>query len=52
MPTVPVSDNVVPLPRQGAPAAPPPSPTMFAMAAALMHAQGRLTPKDKDDSGK
>ena len=40
MPKVPVSDNVVPF--SGAPAGPMPSETDFAMAAATMHAQGRL----------
>ncbi len=41
MPKVPVSDNVVPF-ASGAPAGPMPSETDFAMAAATMHAQGRL----------
>ena len=40
MPKVPVSDNVVLF--SGAPAGPMPSETDFAMAAAAMHAQGRL----------
>ena len=40
MPKVPITDNVVPF--SGAPAGPMPSETDFAMAAATMHAQGRL----------
>ena len=41
MPRVPISDNVVSMVR-GQPQAPPPSQTMLAMAAAVMHEQGRL----------
>ena len=40
MPKAPITDNVVPF--SGAPAGPMPSETDFAMAAATMHAQGRL----------
>ena len=51
MPKVPIS-NVVPMTQQGE----QPSETMYAMAAALMHQEGRLfdqkpKPKDKDGSG-
>lgn len=38
MPTVPRSGNVVPI----RPQVEEPSPTMFAMAAFMMHAEGRL----------
>lgn len=53
MPRVPQTDNVVPIQPQVA----PPSDTMFAMAAAMMHAEGRLfpepaQPKAPDDRSK
>ena len=38
MPKVPVSDNVIPFGPQGE----QPSPTMFAMAAAMMHEEGKF----------
>lgn len=41
MPRVPTSDNVVPMQQADIPGVTP-SPTMFAMAAAAMHQEGRL----------
>lgn len=51
MPRVPQTDNVVPMQPGGE----PPSDTMFAMAAAMMHAEGRFDPqptKAPDDRSK
>jgi hypothetical protein len=50
MPRVPQTDNVVPI----QPDVKVPDPVYFAMAAATMHAQGRLFPQPKaeDDSRK
>ena len=52
MPKVPVSDNVVPLAAPGAAPAQGPTNAQMLMAAALMHSEGKLFTKDKDDSGK
>ena len=51
MPKVPFANNVVAMP--GKPKGPPPSKTMLAMAAAVMHQQGRLVenPQTKGKDG-
>ena len=49
MPKVPIS-NVVKLPGAKGPPTPPPNPTMLAMAAALMHSEGKLTPTKPNDN--
>jgi len=49
MPRVPQTDNVVPIRHE-----PQPDPTFLAMATAMMHSEGKLTPQPKapDDSRK